>query len=1213
LQQGRYTLLKKLGEGGRGVVYKARDTVLDRVVAIKTLKSTTSAGEAHSRFIREAQAVGRLNYPNIVSVYDVGTEAEMQFLVLEFVDGGCLSDLMATYPDGKCDVQTVLRIGMDICSALQYAHSQGVLHRDIKPQNIMINQDGVAKLMDFGLAKMLGQSDLTREGVIVGTVAYVAPEVALGKGADTRSDLYSLGAVLYEALTGKPPFQGDDPVRIIFSHVHDYPVPPAKLDPKIPQALSECIMQLLEKDPDKRYRSAADLLDSLKKIAEGFVKGVPVTSYESGVVVPGPRPIALKEVRLVDRDEEMTTLREAVDRTLGGEGRVVFLHGEAGIGKTRLTRELGAYARLRGMQVLHGRCPALFHMDGVPPYSLWSEVIKDYLEICTPEQLYRAMGFYPGEVSKLVPEIRQKLGAIPPSLPIGPEQERDRLFEAVSQLITNISKEIPLLLVLDDLQWTDQTSIMLLDYLARGVYRTPLLMLGAYRETDIDEKHPLAPVMTELDRARVLQSVSLKRMSLEDVSEIVRRILDQEDVPREFCESVYEKARGNPFFVEEVVKSLKEEGIIHREDNQWKIEQISRIQFPKTVKAVLKARIGRLDDECQNVLTLASFIGNSFTFEALSAVTGIGEDRLLELMDRIVKTGMVKENVIRGEDVYSFEDIIVRDALHEEVSHLRHKKIHHTVGDALEKAYATKIDEHSGELGFHFLEGGNKDKALSYFMKAAENAQKVYAHGEAISYLQHALALVEEKGDNVEAKARITETLGNIEAWIGEPDACMEYWNKSLELWSQLRDERSASRLHVSIARVLWDELGEKDKASEHHRAALQILEKEPESLELANLYQDISHMLWRTGEVSKALPYASKALEMAQKLGNPETLAECYIDMAVMADKSGKVEDSLEYAEKSLKISVENNCTEAALRIYTNLGVVYEGRGNFRQALEKYEEAFELTKKVGDVHFMSWAGLTLAFRNFLRGDTKGSMESCEELLALNRRSKNAIGIAQVMTGLGWGHVLLGDWEKGIKYGVEGYETAKKTNDYQTLGWCTFNLGLSYEEMGEYVEAQNYMREGIAIFERAEDKSTLFSDMYPELAFLHLRKGEADKAKELMEGICEYGKQTNNRWIIARGEAIRAMLLREQKDWDQSLQCFEKSLELYKSLEMQEFDLWRYSDLLYEYGLAYLYRNGEGDKERAFSLLDQALQIYQQVDAKKRMEKVLAKKKLMTA
>jgi tetratricopeptide (TPR) repeat protein len=137
--------------------------------------------------------------------------------------------------------------------------------------------------------------------------------------------------------------------------------------------------------------------------------------------------------------------------------------------------------------------------------------------------------------------------------------------------------------------------------------------------------------------------------------------------------------------------------------------------------------------------------------------------------------------------------------------------------------------------------------------------------------------------------------------------------------------------------------------------------------------------------------------------------------------------------------------------------------------------------------------------------------------------------------------------------------------------------------------------------------------MYPGLAFLHLRKGEVDKAKELMEGICEYGKQTNNRWIIARGEAIRATLLREQKDWDQSLQCFEKSLELYKSLEMQEFDVWRYSDLLYEYGLAYLYRNGEGDKERAFSLLDQVLQMYQRVDAKKRMEKVLAKKKLMTA
>jgi predicted ATPase len=159
--------------------------------------------------------------------------------------------------------------------------------------------------------------------------------------------------------------------------------------------------------------------------------------------VPSPRPIASREVPLVDRAEEMEVLKEAIYRAVHGEGGLVFIHGEAGIGKTRLLREVNVYAQTRGVQVLHGRCPALFRMDGVPPYVIWKEVIKDYMVTCTPEQLYRVIGYYPAEVAKLVPELSQKLRTIPQSISIDPEQEQNRLFEAVSQFITNISKRLP--------------------------------------------------------------------------------------------------------------------------------------------------------------------------------------------------------------------------------------------------------------------------------------------------------------------------------------------------------------------------------------------------------------------------------------------------------------------------------------------------------------------------------------------------------------------------------------------------------------------------------------------------------------------------------------------------------------------------------------------------------------------------------------------------
>ena len=683
--------------------------------------------------------------------------------------------------------------------------------------------------------------------------------------------------------------------------------------------------------------------------------------------VPSPRPIATKEVPLVDRTEEMNVLKEAVYRAVHGEGGLVFVHGEAGIGKTRLVRELGAYARSRGVQVLYGRCPALFRMDGVPPYILWKEVVKDYLETCTPEQLHRVIGYYPAEVAKLVPEISQTLRSIPQSFPISPEQEQNRLFEAVSQFITNISRETPLLVVLDDLQWTDPSSLLLLHYLARGVQKTPLLLLGAYRSSDINDKHPLSPVLTELNRERLPQSISLKRMSLDDISEMIRQILEQDDVPTEFCKMVYEKTRGNPFFAEEVIKSLKEEEVIYREENKWKIKEVSRIEFPETVKSVLKTRFARLDEECQSVLTFASFVGNDFTLEAMCALTGIEENKLLELIDKILKTGLIKEREVRGEGVCSFADILVRDVVYDEVSLLKRKKLHGVVGRALEKAYAKKIDEHFGELASHFLESGDKDKALDYFLKAGEKAQKVYANNEATSYFQSALALLEEREGELPEKRRILERLGDIKRLVGEHDACLKYWNKALVLWNQLEEKESASRLYRKMANVLWEDMGDIEKAKENHEKALKILEAEHEKVELAGLYEDMAHMYYRTGDIPKALSLANKALELAEKLNAFEVIASSCISLGTIFSFSGDLKKARECHTRGLKIALDNGYMVTALRAYNNLAIALPPEEQ-EQALEYYEKGYELAKKIGEINHQSWIGVSLVVRYFGNG-----------------------------------------------------------------------------------------------------------------------------------------------------------------------------------------------------------------------------------------------------
>jgi tetratricopeptide (TPR) repeat protein/tRNA A-37 threonylcarbamoyl transferase component Bud32 len=1211
LQNGRYAVLKKLGEGGKGVVFKARDTVLNRVVAIKVLKSTVAGEDSYSRFMREAQAVGRLNHPNIVSIHDVGKEDDKQFFVLEFVDGMSLRELMGTYPEGKCDLQTVLRIGMDVCGSLQYAHAQGILHRDIKPENVMLTREDTAKLMDFGLAKMLGQPSLTQEGIIVGTVAYVAPEIALGRGADARSDLYSFGAVLYEALTGKSPFVGEDAVKVIFSHIHDVPVSPIRLNAKVPQALSDCIMRLLEKEPEKRYQTAADLLKVLRDIAEGFLREAYGPSAKA-VVVPAPRPVAEREIQLIDRTDEMTVLREAIDKAVRGEGGLVFLYGEPGIGKTRLTRELGAYARLRGMQVVYGRCPALFRMDGVPPYVLWSEVIRNYLEDCNPEQLYRVVGYYPGEVCKLVPDLANRLRAVPPSVPISPEHERDRLFEAVSQFVTNISRESPLLVVLDDLQWTDQSSLLLMHYLARGVYRAPMLILGAYRDTDIDEKHVLTSVLTELNRERLLKSLPLKRMSRDDISEMIKRLLEQDEVPADFCELIYDKTRGNPFFVEEVVKSLKEEEVIYRRENQWKVTEVSKIEFPTTVKSVVKARIGRLDDECQTLLTLASFVGNDFSFESLCGVSGLAEDKLLDLMEQMLKTGLVKERVIRGQDVYSFADIIVRDVAHEEVSHLRHKKLHGTVGCALEKVYKKKVDEHLGELAWHFLEFGDEDKALGYFLKAGDRAAKIYANNEAVSYFQHALDLLEKKEGELREKARVLERLGDINKLVGEGEACVKRWSEALRLYEQLYEKADVARLHRKTGNAFWYNLSDSEKAKEHYDEALRILEAEPESVELARLYENMAHMSYRTGAIAKALSWAEKALELGKKLNDYEVIANSYVSMGTVFSYSDNRKKAVECHERGLKIALDNSYFETALRAYNNLAAALPAEEPER-ALEATEKGYELAKKMGHITLQAFIGGNLSGTYIGMGDMNKGMALAEESLALDRKTGNAVQLSMSIRQLGDVYHIMGEWDKSEKYYNEALNMAQRLNDFQAIGFAFGYLGWFFFDKGDYVKSKELYRKAYEVCEKAGAKTFQWWCSH-WIITEDIELGETEKTQEQVETLCKLALEAGDKYRMASADRLKGMLFRAQKRWNESIEYFEKSLQGFEALNGRRWDVYNFARLmLYEYARVYLERNQEGDREKAHNLLNQALEIYQKLGAKKEIERIIAKKKLLTA
>lgn len=251
----RYRIEQQIGSGGMANVYRAHDEILNRTVAIKVLRSEFSHNEQFiRRFEREAHAATSLNHPNIVAIYDVGDERDIYYIVMEYVDGMTLKQYLQ---EEYISVDEALRIMGQICDAIDHAHANRIIHRDIKPQNMMIDQKGSVKVTDFGIAVAMSNATLTHTMSVLGSVHYFSPEQARGKFADEKSDIYSLGAVLYELVTGRVPFIGETPVAVALQHLQDDPIRPMDLNPNIPQALENCIMQALAKSPGARHASVA--------------------------------------------------------------------------------------------------------------------------------------------------------------------------------------------------------------------------------------------------------------------------------------------------------------------------------------------------------------------------------------------------------------------------------------------------------------------------------------------------------------------------------------------------------------------------------------------------------------------------------------------------------------------------------------------------------------------------------------------------------------------------------------------------------------------------------------------------------------------------------------------------------------------------------------------------------------------------------------------
>jgi ABC-type oligopeptide transport system substrate-binding subunit/DNA-binding SARP family transcriptional activator len=467
---------------------------------------------------------------------------------------------------------------------------------------------------------------------------------------------------------------------------------------------------------------------------------------------------------LVGREQETAFLHQCWERMAVGQGGLVLISGEAGVGKTRLVEEFANRLRWQGIRVLGGRC---YEFERVLPYQPIAEALRTILPTLTSGELADLPGWAVGEVARLVPEVLEKAGLrVTPA--DGSDQEQARLFDGVARFLAELSSRGVLLVVLEDLHWASESTLQLAHYLARHLAGHPVLMVGTFRPEAVGQEHPLQALQQQLSREGLCQSLCLSRLSPADGEAMVVEMSGAGEAVLPLARRLYQETEGNPFFLMEIVKALFETGVVRLEGGAWRgdFARISAetLPLPTGLSETIQVRVRGLSEDAQEALRLAAILGREFDFDLLNAVWGRDKEATLRALDDLLRPRLIDEGTgAMGRD-YAFTHHKIQEVVYAAMPRRRRQHAHARIGTAMERLYGIEVEAFAGELAFHFEQGQHVDKtltekAITYLLQAGDRARGLYAHQEAIDYYQQALALLKKRGE-YERAARTLMKLG---------------------------------------------------------------------------------------------------------------------------------------------------------------------------------------------------------------------------------------------------------------------------------------------------------------------------------------------------------------------------------------------------------------------------------------------------------------------